>query len=138
VKERAAPHVTVRDTGVAAFPAASVTFHVRVCEVEQLFAVTLPSTAVGVSTVPTGPQGSVAVAVPRAASICAAVGLSPNTPFSGLPVATITGGVVSLTITLNVQLAVLVFMSVAVTVTRLVPTTKGELVDPAGALVGAG
>ena len=52
---------------------------------------TAPVVAVGV----TFPQLSVAVAEPREASICAVVGLQPRVPFAGVPVAVITGAVLS-------------------------------------------
>ena len=59
---------------------------------------TAPVDGVGV----TGPQLSVAVAVPKAASIAAAVGLQPKSAlFAVEPVAVITGAVIS-----NVQLMV--------------------------------
>ena len=84
--------VTVRATGVAALAQASVRVHVRVWERPQPALVTVPSAGVGV----TLPQASVAVAVPSAASICAAVGLQPSV--SMVPVAVITGAMVSLTV----------------------------------------
>ena len=55
----------MRLTGIAALPQASVTFQVLVCERLQPFELTVLSEAVGV----TSPQLSVAVAVPKAASI---------------------------------------------------------------------
>ena len=48
------------------------------------------------------PQASVALAIPRAASIAAELGLHPKLPFAGVPVAVITGAVTS-----TVQVAVL-------------------------------
>ena len=60
--------------------------------------VTTPSVAIGV----TGPQLSVAVAVPKAASIIAEEGLQAVMfPLAGVPVVVITGAVIS-----NVQVAV--------------------------------
>ena len=47
------------------------------------------------------PHASVAVAPPSAASMAAEVGLHPKTPFTGVPVAVITGAVIS-----DVQVAV--------------------------------
>src|SRR5262245_34837984 len=82
-------HVAVRTTEVAALPHTSFTDHVRVCERLHPFSVTGPSSDVGV----TSPQLSVAVAVPSAASICAALGLHPSAPSAGVPVAVITGAV---------------------------------------------
>jgi hypothetical protein len=105
--------VTVRETGVAALPQASVAFQVRICERLQPSVTTLPVEAVGV----TVPQSSAAVAVPRAPSICAAVGLQPNIPLLGLPVAEITGAIVStVQVTVRVAVAWLVQSSVAVQV----------------------
>src|SRR6185369_1230931 len=88
--------VMVLDTASAALLQASVAFHVRVCEREHPVAVTVPVVAEGV----TGPQASVAVAVPSAASIAADEGLHPNVKV--VPVAVITGAIVS-----NVQVMVL-------------------------------
>src|ERR1041384_1068096 len=78
---------------------ASVAVQVRTCVRVQPFLATAPSVGVGV----TGPQLSVAVAVPRAPSICAAVGLQvPIVPPLAMdPVVVITGAVWS-----NVQLMV--------------------------------
>src|SRR6266446_6518030 len=82
--------VAVRVTSVAALPQASDTFHLRVCERPQVLVFTTESVvAVGVPT----PQLSVAVAVPRAASISVAVGLQPRA--RAVPLAEITGGVLS-------------------------------------------
>ena len=81
----------MRLTATATLPQASVTFHVLVCERLHPCEVTLPSAKVGV----TAPQLSVAVAVPKAAFIVAALGLHPKAPFVGVPVAVITGTVVS-------------------------------------------
>src|SRR5207244_542831 len=81
--------LTVRDTATAGLPHASLTFHVRVCDRLQPVLVTTLSEAVGVPTV----QLSVALALPRAASMAAASGLQPSA--SVVPVAVITGGVVS-------------------------------------------
>ena len=64
----------------------------------QPLTVSVPVETVGVTELV---QSSVAVAEPRAASICAAVGLQPNIPLAGVPVAVITGPVVS-----TVQVAV--------------------------------
>src|SRR6185369_4679602 len=77
---------------------ASVAVHVLICVRVQPLLLTAPSVGVGV----TGPQLSVAVAVPRAASICAAVGLQPRVPPLAIePVVEMTGAVTS-----NVQLMV--------------------------------
>jgi hypothetical protein len=81
--------VTVLDTDTATLPQASVAVHVLVCEREQPVAVTVPVEAVGV----TGPQASVAVAVPSAESIAPAVGLHASV--NVVPVAVITGATVS-------------------------------------------
>src|SRR5438093_8068735 len=81
--------VTVRVTATAGLPQASLTFHVRVCERLQPLLVTTLSAAVGVPTA----QLSVALAVPSAASISAALGLQPR--LSVVPVAVITGAIVS-------------------------------------------
>src|SRR5438093_1385863 len=81
--------VTVRETASAGLPHASLTFHVRVCERLQPLLVTTLSAAVGVPTA----QLSVALAVPSAASISAALGLQPR--LSVVPVAVITGAIVS-------------------------------------------
>src|SRR5438093_884748 len=86
---RSTVQVTVRETASAGLPQASLTFHVRVCErLQPLLVITL-SAAVGVPTA----QLSVAVALPSAASISAAVGLQPR--LSVVPVAVITGAVMS-------------------------------------------
>src|SRR5512140_2556457 len=89
--------VAVRVTGVALWPQASTAFQVLVWLRKQPLTTTVASVKVGV----TDPQASVAVAVPRAASIIAAVGLHPRTPLVGVPVAVMTGGVTS-----KVQVAV--------------------------------
>jgi hypothetical protein len=81
--------VTVRETAIAALPQASMAVQVLVCEREQPVAVTVPVDAVGV----TGPQASVAVAVPSAESIAPAVGLHASV--NVVPVAVITGATVS-------------------------------------------
>src|SRR5205085_4083271 len=60
-----AVQVTVRETGSAALPQASVAVQVRVCERMQPFMVMVLSEALGV----TEPQPSLAEAVPSAASI---------------------------------------------------------------------
>src|SRR5215211_2564089 len=60
-------HVTVREIPVAALPQPSVALQLLVCERRQPLLVTVLSEAVGV----TGSQLSVAVALPRAASISA-------------------------------------------------------------------
>src|SRR5256885_1313296 len=75
--------LAVRETGVAALPQASVRVHVRLWERLQPVTVMALSVEVGL----TLPQLSVAVAVPRAASIAAAVGLQFNV---ALPLALIT------------------------------------------------
>src|SRR5262245_14683596 len=82
-------HSTVRETGVAALPQPSVTVQVRVLERLQPVEVSELSEGVGM----TASQVSVAVAVRNAASISAAVGLRSRG--NGVPVAVITGGVVS-------------------------------------------
>jgi hypothetical protein len=76
--------VTVRETGIAGLPHASVTLNVLVCETRHT-PVILPSVEIGVPTV----QLSVAVAVPSVESMAAAEGLHPNTKV--VPVAVITG-----------------------------------------------
>jgi len=63
------------------------------------------------------PQLSLAVAVPSAASIAAEVGLHPRAPFAGVPVAVITGGVMSnVHVAVRDVLAVLPQASVAINV----------------------
>ena len=94
--------VTVRDTARAALPQASVAVQVRVCEREHPFAVTVPVDAEGV----TGPQASVAVALPSAESIAPAVGLQAKVKV--VPVAVMTGATVS-----KVQVTVLETASAA-------------------------
>src|ERR1043166_2734723 len=84
-----AVQVAVRETVVAALPQASVPFHVRVCERAQPVLLTVLSVKFGAPTL----QLSVALALPRAASISAAVGLQPKAPFPGVPVAVITGAI---------------------------------------------
>ena len=124
--------VAVRETAVAALVHASVAFQVRVCERVQPVDVTALSEAVGV----TLPQSSVAVAVPRAASICAAVGLQPNTPSDGVPDAVITGAIVStVQVTLRVAVAWLVQSSVAVQV-RVLKRLQPIDVTPLSEAVG--
>jgi len=87
----------VRDA-VDELPQASVDVQVRVCERLQPVA----TTAAVVGLAVTGPQLSVAVAVPSAESIAPAVGLQPRfAPLAVEPVAVMTGGVIS-----NVQLIV--------------------------------
>jgi hypothetical protein len=81
--------LTVRDTAVAGLPHASVAFQVRVCERLHPVLVTTLSDGVGVTEL----HVSVAVAVPRAASIAAAAGLQPRVRV--VPLAVITGAVVS-------------------------------------------
>ena len=83
--------VTVRDTGAAVLPHASVALQVRVCDRPHPLVLTVPSVKLGV----TGPQLSVAVAVPSAALMSDALGLQPSVRV--VPVAVITGAVVSLT-----------------------------------------
>ena len=82
--------VTVREA-VPVFPQLSFTVHVLVCDFVHPDPVTKPVDGVGVAVIP---QLSVAVAVPRAASICAAVGLHAKVKV--VPVAVITGGMESL------------------------------------------
>jgi len=92
--------VTVRDTAIAGLPHESLTFQVRVCERLQPLMLTTLSAAVGVPTA----QLSAAVALPRAASICAAVGLQPKARV--VPVAVMTGSVVfSVQVTVRVVIA---------------------------------
>ena len=81
-------HVTVL-AAVEVFPQASVAVHVLVCVRLQPLVVTAPSEnpILGV------PHASVAVAVPRAASICAAVGLHPG--FNVVPDVVMVGGILS-------------------------------------------
>jgi hypothetical protein len=86
---RSTVQVTVRLTGVAAFPQISVTFQVRVCEYVQPTLETAPSVNAGEPTL----QLSVAVAVPSAALMVAASGLQPSV--KPVPVAEITGLVIS-------------------------------------------
>jgi hypothetical protein len=81
---------------VAELPQPSTAVNILVCEEEQLVVDTGPSLALTLTVL----QASVAVAVPKAASICAAVGLQPRDV--AVPVAVITGGTRSL-----VQLTVL-------------------------------
>src|SRR6266496_4014426 len=102
-------HVTVLEA-VAVLPQASVAVHVLVCDLAQV-PLTAPSTGVRVNV----PQASVAVALPRAASIAADVGLHPRV--NVVPVAVITGGVAAAdqVIVLDV-VAVLPQASVAVNV----------------------
>lgn len=104
--------VTVRDAVDVLMP--SVAVHVRVCEY------VLPvSTTDAVATVSAGvPQLSVAVALPRAASIAVAVGLQFSVRPE--PVAVITGLMGSSTVTFALQVDVLPF-TVNVTVTVLAP-----------------
>ena len=86
--------------------------NVRVWELVQPLTVTALSLLVTVG-VPV--QLSVAVALPRAAAICAAVGLQPSVV--AVPVAVITGGVVStVQVTVRVALAALPQASVALNV----------------------
>jgi hypothetical protein len=102
-------HVTVLEA-VAVLPQASVAVHVLVCDLAQV-PLTAPSTGVSVNV----PQASVAVALPRAASIAADDGLHPRVTV--VPVAVITGGVAAAdqVIVLDV-VAVLPQASVAVNV----------------------
>lgn len=93
-----AVHVAVRET-VAELRQESVAVQVRVWERLQPVDTGLAVETFNV----TGPQLSVAIAVPRAASICAAVGLQPNIPSDGVPVAVIIGGVESTTPTCLLQ-----------------------------------
>jgi hypothetical protein len=101
--------VTVLEA-VAVLPQASVAVHVLVCDLAQV-PLTAPSTGVSVNV----PQASVAVALPRAASIAADDGLHPSV--NVVPVAVITGGVAAAdqVIVLDV-VAVLPHASVAVNV----------------------
>jgi hypothetical protein len=71
---------------VAELPQPSTAVNILVCEDEQLVVDTDPSLALTLTVL----QASVAVAVPKAASICAAVGLQPSDV--AVPVAVITGG----------------------------------------------
>jgi hypothetical protein len=82
--------VAVRET-VAELPHASVELHVRVWVWVQLLTISVPveTFSVGLE------QLSLTVAEPRAAAIWSAVGLQPNIPLAGLPVAAIIGGVMS-------------------------------------------
>jgi hypothetical protein len=102
-------HVTVLEA-VAVLPQASVAVHVLVCDLAQV-PLTAPSTGVSVNV----PQASVAVALPRAASIADDDGLHPSV--NVVPVAVITGGVAAAdqVIVLDV-VAVLPQASVAVNV----------------------
>ena len=75
---------------VLELPQPSTAVNILVCEEEQEVVVIVPSVA-GTETVL---QASVAVALPKAASICAAVGLQPSDV--AVPVAVITGGTRSL------------------------------------------
>ena len=87
-------------TAVAILPQASVAFHVLVWVRAQPLLVIIDVDTVGV----TGPQASVALAVPKAKSIAPAVGLHPRLALLAVdPVAVITGAMVS-----RVQLIVLV------------------------------
>src|SRR5206468_133531 len=81
--------VTVRAAATAALPQASVALNVRVCDRPQPVLVTALSLATGVTAL----HVSVAVAVPSAASIAAAVGLQPKV--NVVPLAVITGNVTS-------------------------------------------
>jgi len=82
--------------------------------------VTAPSVEVGV----TGPQLSVAVAVPKAKSIVAEEGLHPGiAPLAGVPVAVITGAVIS-NVHVAVRDAVAVFPQPSVAVHVLVCERK--------------
>src|SRR5678809_1567255 len=81
--------VMVLDTDSAVLAQASAAFQVRVCEREHPVAVTVEVEAEGV----TGPQASVAVAVPSASLIAVAEGLHPRV--SVVPVAVMTGAIVS-------------------------------------------
>ena len=93
-------HVTVRDTATAGLLHPSNTFHVLVCDFKHP-PVTAESTKLGVPTL----QLSVAVALPNAPLISAALGLHPND--NVVPVATITGATVSL-VQVNVRVQVFV------------------------------
>jgi len=83
-------HVAVRDA-VDVLPQRSVAVNVLVCERKHplLCMVPVDDVTVGV------PQASVAVALPNAVSIAAEVGLHPNAPLAGVPVAVSTGAVIS-------------------------------------------
>jgi hypothetical protein len=81
-------HDTVLDA-VDVFPQASIAVHVRVCVRLHPLLVTAPSEGVIVGM----PHASVAVPVPNAASICAAVGLHPA--FNVVPDVEMLGGVLS-------------------------------------------
>ena len=83
-------HVAVLDVADV-LPQASVAVNVLVCERRHPLLTILP-----VDDVTAGvPQASVAVAAPNAASIAADVGLHPRAPLAGVPVAVITGAVIS-------------------------------------------
>src|SRR5438093_10185638 len=80
-------HATIHATALHDALPISLTFQVRVCERLQPLLVTTLSAAVGVPTA----QLSVALAVPSAASISAALRLQPSI----VPVPVITGAIVS-------------------------------------------
>ena len=92
--------VTVRETEIAALPQASLTFQVRVWERVQPVLVTALSVKVGLPTV----QLSAAVAKPRAARMVAESGLQPKVEV--VPVAVMTGAVVSSTVIVCVNVAI--------------------------------
>jgi hypothetical protein len=85
----AVAHVTVLDV-VAVLPQPSIAMKVLVCELLQLVDETGPSLELTL----TAPHASVAVAVPRAASMSEAV--EPHPSVSVVPVAVMLGGVTSL------------------------------------------
>ena len=84
--------------------------------------VTAPVDAVTVGV----PQASVAVALPKAASIAAVVGLHPSAPLAGVPVAVIVGAVTS-TVHVAVLDAVAVLPHASVAVNVLVCERKQPL-----------
>ena len=100
--------LTERDA-LAVLPHASLANQVLVWVRSQPLLPTVPEVGVGVKV----PQMSVAVAVPKAASMTAAVGLQPNVVVD--PVAVITGTMLSnVQLTVRDALAVLLQASVAV------------------------
>jgi len=123
----------VRDA-VDELPQASVDVHVLVCERLQPDATTAAVEGVAV----TGPQLSVAVAVPSAESIAPAVGLQPRlAPLATEPEAVITGAEVSSVYVYTcVQVAVLPHASVAVYVLVRVREQPLETVLSLGVTVG--
>src|ERR1043166_2616100 len=124
---------------VAVLLHASVAVHVRVCVRVQPLLVMDPVTPLlgfGV----TAPQLSVATAVPRAASICAAVGLQPRLPPLAIdPVVVITGAVKSeVQLMVREAVAELLHASVAVHVLVWVRVQPLLVMDPVTPLLGLG